>query len=150
MSSSRSMALMEELQRLDAEVGRLERRIRGDTAGPVDAILLEATRRTRATTLQALELASQAPAPRASFAPPPRGSFAPAPRLSIAPAARLSIEPAPRASFAPAPRASFAPAASAPIDAYAPTLCWEASGAGSGVLPCTEALPVQAPSRKAG
>jgi hypothetical protein len=50
------VALSEELSRLDAEIERLEARVAAGHAGVIDHILLEATRRTRATTRGALAL----------------------------------------------------------------------------------------------
>jgi len=52
------VVLREELGRLDAEIDRLETRVARGEAGMIDHILLEATRRTRATTHQALVLDS--------------------------------------------------------------------------------------------
>jgi hypothetical protein len=50
-----AVGLAEELDRLDAEIMRLEERISADRAGIVDHILLAATRRTHARALEALE-----------------------------------------------------------------------------------------------
>jgi len=52
------VALQEELSRLDAEITRLEMRLIAADTGITDSILLEATRRTRATTAQSIGLRS--------------------------------------------------------------------------------------------
>jgi hypothetical protein len=56
MSKIRFVTLSVELNRLAAEVDRLERRVASGSCGVTVHILLEATRRTHATTLQALAL----------------------------------------------------------------------------------------------
>jgi hypothetical protein len=53
---TRADTLTDELRRLEAEIARLETKIASGSAGAIDRILLEATRRTRATTLQALAM----------------------------------------------------------------------------------------------
>jgi len=52
----RTATLKDELGRLQAEIDRLERKIASGSAGSIDRILLEATRRTHSTTLQALAM----------------------------------------------------------------------------------------------
>lgn len=70
--------LAEELNRLELEINRLEQRIADGRSGIVECILLEATRRTRASTQQAMaELQARrntipGPAPRASSGAPTR------------------------------------------------------------------------------
>lgn len=56
MPHIRSTLLISELDRLQVEVERLERKVASGHSGLVDHILLEATRRTHATTRQALTL----------------------------------------------------------------------------------------------
>jgi hypothetical protein len=56
MAHDRTATLTEELRRLQAEIDRFERKIASGSAGSIDRILLEATRRTHGSTLQALAM----------------------------------------------------------------------------------------------
>lgn len=76
MANDRTATLTDELRRLQAEIERLERRIATGSAGSIDRILLEATRRTHGSTLQALAMDPDderrvSSSSQTSIAPPP-------------------------------------------------------------------------------
>jgi hypothetical protein len=74
--------LAEEVARLDAEIKRIQQRIATGCSGIVDHILLEATRRTRASTLQALLELHAARSTLPGIAPAPSEIFDDAPSRS--------------------------------------------------------------------
>jgi hypothetical protein len=84
MSKIRFVTLTEELKRLAAEVDRLERRVASGSCGVTDHILLEATRRTHATTLQALALDGEDRSlPTMAMSIAPRRSMAPQDQAAV-------------------------------------------------------------------